>query len=128
MKKVIAGILFLMPTIGLTQGPPAMNDQQMQQMMAQMEEMQKCMQQVDQARMEELGQRADEMDAKVKALCAEGKRDEAQELALQFGEEMMDDPDMTIMRKCAENAPAMIQGMPQAEDPEELSKRHVCDN
>lgn len=128
MKRVMLSALFLIPLMALAQNGQPMDQQQMQQMMAQMEEMQKCMQQVDQARMEELGRRADEMDAKIKALCAEGKRDEAQEVAMTFGEEMMDDPDMTIMRKCAENAPAMMQGMPQAEDPEELSKRHVCDN
>ena len=127
MKQVMICTLFLVPTITFAQNPQAMDQQQMQAMMVQMEEMQKCMQQVDQARMEELGQRADEMDAKIKALCAEGKRDEAQEVAMEFGEEMMDDPDMTIMRKCAEKAPTMMQSMPQAESPEELSKRHVCD-
>ncbi len=127
MKRVMLPALFLMPVMAFAQNGQPVDQQQMQQMMAQMQEMQKCMQQVDQSRMEELGKRADEMDAKVKALCAEGKRDEAQETAMAFGEEMMSDPDMTIMRKCAENAPAMVQGMPQAEDPEELSKRHVCD-
>ena len=128
MKKVIISILLLMPIIGFAQNPPAMNEQQMQQMMAQMEEMQNCMQQVNQARMEELGQRADEMDAKIKALCAEGKRDEAQELGMEFGEEMMSDPDMTIMRKCTENMPSMMQGMPHTETPEELAERHICDD
>lgn len=127
MKWVVICVVLLMPVSVLAQNYPAMDQQQMQAMMGQMQEMQKCMQQVDQARMEELGQRADEMDAKVKALCAEGKRDEAQDVAMEFGEEMMADPDMTIMRKCSENAPAMMQGMPQVEGPEELSQRHVCD-
>lgn len=130
MKRILTLVLFLMPAIVFAQNNQPMNQQQMQKIMQQMQEMQKCMQQVDRTRMEKMGQRAEQVDAKIKALCAKGARDEAQEMAMAFGKEMLNDPDMKIMRKCTENVKEIMpkMEMPLADLPEDLSKRHVCDN
>ncbi len=127
MKKQATTALLFMPIMAFAQNPPAMDQQQMQAMMGRMQEMQKCMQQVDQSKMEALGEQAEQMEKEIKALCAKGERDEAQETAMAFGEKMLDDPDMKLMRKCTEGMEEMMQDMPYADSPEELAERHVCD-
>lgn len=127
MAKKLFFTLLLMPGVTLAQNHPQMNQQQMQAMMGQMQEMQKCMQQVDQARMEALGQRAEQVDKEIKALCAKGERDEAQDAAMAFGQEMLNDPDMKTMRKCTEGMEGMMPNMPHTDSPEDLAERHVCD-
>jgi type II secretory pathway component PulJ len=126
MNRSLISALLLLSTSAVAQNPQ-MNQQQMQAMMGQMQEVQKCLQQVDQARMEALGERAQKMDAEIKKLCAEGKRDEAMETALTFGREMSSDPDMKLMRKCTEGMEGMMPQMPYADSPKELGGGHICD-
>jgi hypothetical protein len=127
MSRKLFFALFLMPGVALAQNHLQMNQQQMQAMMGQMQEMQRCMQQVDQTRMEALGRRAEQVDKEIKALCAKGERDEAQDAAMAFGQEMLKDPDMKLMRKCTEGLEGMIPSMPHTDSPEDLAARHVCD-
>ncbi len=127
MKKLYFALL-VMPAIAFAQNDhPMMNQQQMQAMMGKMQQMQTCMARVDQAQMEEIGQRAKKVDAQIKALCAEGKRDDAQELAVKFGEEIKDEPNMKIMRECSKGMEEMMKDMPFGMQPKDLEARHVCD-
>lgn len=104
----------------------------MQKMMQQMQKMQSCMQNIDQAKLNAIDQQSSQIRAKVESLCAKGKRDEAQETAMSFGKEMAKDPTMQEMRKCSEMMSGeMMQGMmpktPLMDLDNDLTSRHVCD-
>ena len=121
-------ILLLSPIAALAQD---MNQQDMQNMMAQMQEMAACMQKVDQNEVKALEKDAKKFEAEMKGLCKAGKRDEAQEKAIEFSKKMLNSPVLTTMRKCTEKMSASMKGMMPNMDPEEMAKdysnRHVCD-
>lgn len=128
MKRKLYFTLLAMPAIAFAQNnPQQMNQQQMQAMMGKMQEMQTCMQQVDRAKMEEIGQRAKKVDAEIKALCAKGERDDAQDLAIEFGEEIKDEPNIKLMRECSKGMEGMMQDIPFGAKPKDLDSSHVCD-
>lgn len=128
--KVFLSILFvLLPVVAAAQNYQGMSEADVQNMMQQMQQVQECMDKVDQTELEAIEQRSEEFEAEVKSLCEQGKRDEAQEKAVAWGKEMMDNPTLTQMRKCGEIAQGMVP--PGQQQPEEydfdFSKRHVCD-
>jgi len=127
MKKLIVTML-LFPVVAVAQG---MNQQDMQNMMAQMQEMAACMQTVDQNEVKALEKNSKKFETEVKGLCSDGKRDEAQQRAIEFSKEVMSSQALTTMRKCTENMSTAMKGMMPNMDPEEIakdySKRHVCD-
>ncbi len=125
----ISGIilLLLMPMVALAQDYQSMSEEDVQKMMQQMQEMQSCMQNVDQAKLKVLEQRSDQVEAEVKALCASGKRDEAQKKVISFGKEMAKDPAMKAMRKCGETMKGMTPKAPFIDQDKDRSSRHVCD-
>lgn len=130
--KVIATILFVVfPVIAAAQKYPGMNEADMQQMMQVMQEMQACMEKIDQAELEALQQRSDEFDAEIKVLCDQGKRDEAEKKAIAYGKEMMNNPVVQQMQKCGEMAEGMMPPgqMGTMEDKYDYSEDegHVCD-
>ncbi len=98
-------------------------------MMQQMQKMQSCMKNVDQAQMKVLEQRSQKVDTEIKALCASGKRDEAQERAISFGMEISKDPTMQVMRKCGELMKGAMPEMPFMNhgNDRDSSSHHVCD-
>ncbi len=96
-------------------------------MMQQMQNMQSCMQNVDQEQLKMLEQRAYQTEADVKSLCASGKRDKAQERAISFGKEISKDPTMQAMKKCGEGMKGMMPKMPFTNQGEDHSSQHVCD-
>lgn len=108
--------------------PPGMSEADMERMMQGMQAMQECMANLDQAALEQFGKEGEQMNAEVKALCAEGKRDEAQARAMDYGRKVANDPTMQAMAECGK---PMQNVMPQmqssAPTPEELESQHVCD-
>lgn len=130
MKQFAAIIILLLPVAAFAQLPQNMNEMDVQKMMQQAQAMQACMEQVDQAALEKFQQRATEVNQEIKSLCAAGKRDEAQKVAMDFGKEAEKNKAVQEMKKCGEMAKDM---MPQQQTPgtyEDLdySKQHVCDN
>ena len=121
-------IFLLSPVAALAQG---MNQQDMENMMAQMQEMAACMQTVDQNEVKALEKETNEFEAQMKGLCKDGKRDEAQEKAIEFSKKMLSSPAIKTMRKCTEKMTASMKGAMPNMDPEEMAKdysnRHVCD-
>ena len=98
--KISTGILsLLLPVTAIAQNYEGMNERDMQNMMQQMEKMQTCMQGIDQSRLEAFEQRASTLEAEVKSLCASGKRDDAQQQAMDFGQEVASNPDIQKMMK-----------------------------
>jgi hypothetical protein len=123
MKKRIALVLLLLPMTAQAQNPYDMGGEEMNRMMMQMES---CMENIDEARMDALQGRSDQVNAEIRALCAQGKRDKAQQRAVAFGREMAADPTVKQMRRCGE----MMQGMLPELDymtEEEARAGHVCD-
>lgn len=101
----------------------------MQKMMQQMQQAQSCMEGIDQAELTKFEQRAKQMEASVKALCASGKRDEAQQEAMTFGREVASTPAMNKMRECSKMMEGAMPGMPNMHDYSsgESDDQHICD-
>ncbi len=125
IRKFAAGSLAFALSLsfaGVVHAGAGMSDEEMQQMMAGAQEMQKCMAGIDQSQLEKLSARAEAMDEEVKELCAAGNRDEAQSVAIEYGKEISTSPVMQDMKKCGEMAKGM---MPDIE--KDLADRHACD-
>ena len=85
------------------------------------------MQNVDQTKLKALEQRAYQVNAEVKSLCANKKRKQAHEKAMSFAEEMANDPTMQTVRKCGEIVKEIQPMMPFMNQPKDRSSHHVCD-
>ncbi|MGD2054032.1 MAG: hypothetical protein PVG45_07980 [Gammaproteobacteria bacterium] len=127
MKVMLTFLCLLMPTLVFAQKYPAMNEADMQQMMQQMGQMQSCMEKVDQAKLQALGERSQQMEAEIKSLCTSGKRDEAQQKAIAFGREIANDAAMKAMMKCTEGMQSMMPEMPFKGLDEETADQQICD-
>jgi hypothetical protein len=127
--KTIVTILFLLLPVAASAQNQDMNGVDMGQMMMLMQEMQECMAKVDQAELEALEQRSEEMDAEITALCEQGKRDEAQKKAIAYGKEMMKNPALKQMKECGEITKDLVpeESMSSMEDDFDFSDGHVCD-
>jgi mannitol-specific phosphotransferase system IIBC component len=121
MRKNIFLILLLLPIMSVAK----------QDLMAQIQEMTKCMQSIDQKEIKALEHKSDKFSDKIKLLCESGKKSEAQEKAIQFRKEMMQSNALKVMRQCIEKAPDSIKGMIPKMDFDEIvddySKKSVCD-
>ena len=128
MKKLLMSACLLFPALAMAQ---QMSEQDMQKMMANIQEMSACMQNIDQNEIKALEQDSKQFESEVKALCNEGKRDQAQQQAIEFSEKMMKAPALVTMRECTEKMTASMKGMMPNMDPEEIAKdysdSHVCD-
>ncbi len=66
-----------------------------------------------------------------KGLCKDGKRDEAQGMAMAYSKEVINSPAMETMRKCTEKMSGAMKGMMPDLSPEKIAKdfsnKHVCD-
>ena len=123
MKAATIILLLFMPATVNAQNFPGMG----QVDMGKMEKMQACMEKIDQAKLKEIERRSQQIETEIKALCAGGKRDEAQEKAMAFGKEMAQDPTMQAMGKCGELMKGMMPTVPYADQGKGVSGHHVCD-
>jgi len=114
------------------------NQLQMQGMMKKAQEMQACMQHVDQSKMHDFQQRGQQMAKEVKALCAAGKRTQALAKAMAYSQKMAADPALQEMKKCAEIMKGLVPGMMELAKPymdeksgshnmDEPPSSHICD-
>jgi hypothetical protein len=129
MKRLLIVTAVLLPATAIAQGYPGMSEADMQRMMQGMQEAQACMQGMDQARLDALSQRAEQVESEVKALCAKGERDAAEKKGLAFAMEVNADPEVQKMRNCSENMRGMMPPMPfmaQTDSPD-TKDRHICD-
>ena len=124
MKMPAIVLLLLLPIVAMAQNYQGMSEADMQNMM---QEMQACMQNVDQNKLKALEQRSNQFEAEMKSMCASGKRDEAQAKAIEFGMEINSDPTIQAMRKCGEIMKGMMPMMPIVKQDKDFSKHHVCD-
>lgn len=129
MKNTIYFAILLMPILVSAQNFPGGDPQKMQAMMLKAQEMQACMQNVDQTEMKAFQQRVKQIGEEVKGLCTAGKRAEALNKAMSFSKEIASDTTMQEMKKCGE----IMQGfMPDFSEitqayQDDGSKGHICD-
>ena len=111
------------------QNPAGMNEADMQRMMQGAQAMQACMQNIDQAAMERLRAESEQLQADIKALCAAGKRDEAQSKAMSFGMKAAKDPAVQAMAECGKQLQGVMpqQPLPYVDAEHEFANRNVCD-
>ena len=125
MKRILSGLLFLIPMFAFAQ----MNEADMEKMMQKMQEMETCMQNIDQSKLASIEQRARKMEAEIKSLCENGKRDMAMKKAMDFSQEIMSNPTMKTVRKCGEMMQGVMPKMPMMdfEEDQKNSTQHICD-
>ena len=128
--KILIGLVFLVAPFWLfAQNYPEMDQQQIEAMMEDAQKMEDCMQNIDQEEMRALEQQAKQMESEVQALCAAGKRDQAQRKAMTFAKEVAKNPAVQEMKKCGEMMKDFIPGMPGMTETDEgdKSEQHICD-
>ena len=105
-----------------------MSEEEMQKMMELSQKMQECMARIDQSAMEAQAAKAEKIHNQMKALCDAGKRDKAQDLAIDYGKEVSQSKVMKEMQKCSEMAAGMMQQNPMMQDMiADYENQHVCD-
>ncbi len=128
MKRLMTALLLILPAISGAQNYQNMSETDTQKMMQQMQQAQACMAGIDQAELKKFEQRANQMDSSVKALCAGGKRDEAQQEAMAFARDVSHNPSMRKMQECGKMMAGMpgMPTIPQGASSED-DNRHICD-
>ena len=130
MEKLTITLLLSLPALASAQNYQNMNEADMQNMMHQAQKMQACMAEIDPSEMKEFEQRANQMQARVDALCASGKRDEAQKEGIAFAREVSSNESMKKMQTCGKLMQGAMPGMPTTpqEAADMTDNRHICDN
>lgn len=127
MKTLVIILFLLVPVLTVAQNYQGMSEAEMQKMMQQMQEMQACMENVDQEKMKRLEQQSRQFDADLKSLCAKGQRDEAQQKALSYSKEILNDPTLLTLKKCGEMMKDTMPNLPFTDYEDDPSGGHVCD-
>ncbi len=129
MKTAVTIIFLLLPATLLAQNYGTISKGDMQNMMQSMQQVQECMANIDQTKLNELQNRSQAVKQKIDTLCAQGKRDKAQKEALAFGKQIASDPTMKQMRTCGKMAEGALPmtGMVETYDEKQFANRHVCD-
>ena len=129
MEKMTITLLLILPVLASAQNFQNMSEADMRNMMQQAEKMQACMAGIDQSDLERIEQRANQVQAKLEALCASGKRDEAQQEGIAFAREISSNESMKKMQTCSKIMEGVMPGMPTMflDAPDEGDNRHICD-
>lgn len=127
MKKLIFFVIAIFPVSLAAKNYPSLNQGDMQNMMQKMQEMQQCMESIDQTQLDRIQSRSEQFKKEVDALCGEGKRDQAQKLAMNFAKEIGKDPSMKKMQECSKLAQGVMPDMVQKLEEKDYSQHHVCD-
>lgn len=130
IRRALAGTVLtfmLAPPLVLAQQPDAA---QMEKLMKSAQEMQACLQRVDPKVLASLQQKSMAVGEALSALCAAGKRDEAQQRALDHAREMAASGVADALSACGDMATELMAGLPTpppAAGNEDAGNRHVCD-
>ena len=120
---LLLSLLFLAPVAATAQDFSGMQQMDMQKL----QQMQKCMENIDQKQLQAIEKQQQQFEAEIKPLCKSGKRDQAQQKAIEYARQMMNNPAIKTMQKCGEMAKGMMPDMPVMEMEKELESQHVCD-
>jgi predicted transcriptional regulator len=132
MKKLPITLMCLMPITCFAQYPMGMSEADTTKMMQRMQEAQVCMEKIDQSELDALEKKANEFEAEMKSLCASGKRDEAQEKAMVYMNEIVNSSAVKEAKRCGEMMQGAMQGMmpdmPFMNEDKDYNSQHVCDS
>lgn len=120
---LLLSLLLLTPVATTAQNFPGMQQMDMQKL----QQMQQCMENIDQSQLQEIENQQQQYDTEVRGLCNSGKRDQAQQKAIAYARQMMNNPAIKAMQKCGEIARGMMPEMPVMQMEKELESQHVCD-
>ena len=98
--------------------------------MAEMQQMADCMTKIDQQKLQALEKQGMEFMEKVRELCSQGERDQAERLAIDYHKKMENDPTVKALDKCSEGFKAFsMNGLPGQEDEDKDVGEggHICD-
>jgi len=128
--KTALYLLLILPLTAFAAETHKMDEEAMQAMMKQMQMMQDCMQKIKQSDITAAEQNAMKIASEAKAMCAEGKRDQAQEHVITFSKKLMKTPALKELRRCSEMATGMVPMIPILDQykPENYAQYHVCDH
>ncbi len=84
------------------------NREEMQQIMQQMQEMQACVQNLDQSRLQTLQHKTQELEEKLTELCDAGKREQAKQQAIKFSKAFANNSIIQEVKECGEFMQAMV--------------------
>ena len=128
MKLSIVLLLLLFPLTSFAAEAYKMDEKEMRIMMDQMQKMQDCMQKIDQHEIVAAEQRAQKVAIEIKALCAEGKRDQAQAHAIAFSKKLVKTPALMELRRCSEMSTGMAPMIPLLDQykPDNFAQYDVC--
>ena len=125
MKILLAAVLLMVSHISFAQQGFDMGN-----MMEKMEAMQQCMAEVDQSKLQQYQVEGDKFANEVRNLCNAGKRQQAQNRAMQYAMTIRDSAELKKIRECI----ALMEGMPGMPQPKDFAKlasdaqqKHVCD-
>jgi len=129
MRKIILNLLVLpfIVAASLAAAQNTLNGQDMNKIMEQAQKAQACMQSIDQSKLEEIKQGSEKMETEIRALCDSGKRDEAQDKAIDYSQKMMKSEAILKMRECTELMRGMLPEMPFDNFEEKMASSNVCD-
>ena len=129
MDKLITALLLILPALASAQNFQNMSEADMRNMMQQAEKMQACMSEIDQSDLEKFEHQANQVQAKIDALCTSGKRDEAQEEGVAFAREVSSNESMKKMQTCSKMMEGAMPGLPTTpqEAADMVGNRHICD-
>lgn len=102
-------------------------EQNMQDLQAIMKNVSDCMKKVNQSDLKALEQEQKKMEPKVQALCNQGKRKQAQSMAMAFAKKMNANASVKQAQKCAKMAEGMMPVSNPFDMQKSLTQDHVCD-
>ena len=112
--------------------PQQMGEQQLQALMQGAMQMQACIAYLDEKKLEAMGNKAQAVEKEVKALCASGERDAAQEKAIATAIEFANSDEVQPLKTCGDIAralmPELLAQIEQLEEEGADTSNHVCDN
>jgi hypothetical protein len=128
MRNTVFFLILLLPLTSFAQNYHSMDQAEIENLFQDIEtKYGSCMENIDEEKMQEFEQRSQEFDNEVKALCAAGKRDEAEKKAASFGKEIASDPMMQQIQKCNKMMESMLSKMDYNLKDADIDDRHVCD-
>lgn len=128
MRNPVFFLILLLPLTSFAQNFHSMNEAEIEKLFQDVEEkFGACVKNIDEEKMKEFEQRSLELEKEVNALCAAGKRDEAESKSESFGKEIASDPMMQQIQKCNKMMESMLSKTDYNLKDVDIDDRHVCD-
>lgn len=99
----------------------------LQQLQQRALEMQACVGKIDQSELGRLRSESEAVETDIRALCGAGRRDAAQARAVEFGQRVAATPELAELARCTSMMGGMLPPITAAAVEEAADREHVCD-